>query len=1780
MKSVTTNFFLANNAPSKTPIYAVNISFDSANTDTHWIGSVNISGLDPGISISQGALKSISGTSQQLNQRSGISTIGAISFSAVDKDLDLSDLQRDKLAAGDGLRGKRVQVFITYDNIDLIADASQISTQIIDEVSYKDGLYTFKCRDVQRYLKTSIFDVKKTGLASSIGESSTTLTVYSTDGFEMVKHPASATGKIDAPGQKVGYLKLTKDRNFEIVRYTGKTSTTFTGVTRGVFGTTPVAIDTAGSSSVDDAPKIEEYIYLEGPAVRILYELLTGYVWNEGGEQLPSHWTPSIAPEYIRSSNFTLIGFDLWNLTDNEEGPFCKIAGVTKTDCKKFIESEFLLRLGLYTPIYANGEIGLKRRSQIVSESLPVRTLTADNIISYSELTHSMQDVINQISIDWNYDERKKDYTRRNLLIDTSSIATHGANDPLELELRTVYGDKTTYETLKSQFDSLRDRFAGPPLELQLTLLPSQNDLEVGDIVRVNLDQIRDYNNATISLDRNFEITQTNVDWVSGNVVINLIGSSQAAGALAPESSGVALQDSWYSSVGTEINATNFPGAVSSAGGVTTINSNINLAGHTDLRENAAVYYCTEDLTIALGATVTINNNVFLRIKGFFQINGTIDGKGRGLAGGVGTDSAGEAANRGQYGAFGASQAQDGIRFKIGYAGSPYHERRDEASTIGTAVNLSYIHPSGSTPDPLIPGVLSLATVAAGAGLVGVPSDLRGSSGCAGGPVFIDEESLSPGGVAGDFNPAVLPANHWHKGGDGGNGGAAMLIVVRLGAAFGASGLIDTSGEDGSEGVTYQDPWFGGWLRSGAGGGGVPGAVYWVMDGATATPPDLNATKAIANLGASPITLPDRAAVPINQTPVRKAFPDATGGAWDDHAEPYAWSSKAVGLYGNNPQNAWAAAHRVQFLTGYFTPKPDITGDAERPASILLNELTNTPVTAAGNLSTIEVSVTAPSDTNYAYSLVDYRVVGSESWTLAILAQATPEALIVVASDGTNYEVRARSVSKFGVIAPDGISTTIVVTDLTNPTQAEADLVAPFLAITNLRLQDGGGAVFGGRDAKFAWDNENKGVLTFLEYKVEILDTGSDVVRTETISDPFFVYTNEKNREDYFAENATLGIHRQFTIRVTAIGRIETTTGKHAGTPVTLAVSNTAPGAFSNVSVDVGFSQIVVEFDNPTDIDYKHVQVYVGTTTGFTPGPSNLKAVSTDNHIIIGGLLAATDYYVVLEPWDEFGAGTLSSEYSVTTLEVSVSGLSNWAYETSPADAAFIAANVNNSAISSDKIASLVAGKIVAGTITATVGLGTGGIIEVVNGSYKVRLGAHTLDSKTAMMSYAIGTTRIFAVNSDGTLRLGGTTDNYMEWTGSALNIYGDFSTSTGSGKRFVMNKASNEAIFYGDRGTGTVLELLRIGLSSTAGGTSILKVGEPGTSRNAIFAESDTAIGVYGKSDDSHGVRGESAQSYGGYFTSTNNIAVYGNGGGGPGDYGGYFIGYGGVYALGDGGGAGIYADGNTSGYGVDAVSSTSYAVRGISTSGWAGWFQGASRGIYGKATSSSGVGLDGTCTASGGIGVRGIGYSSTNGMGIRGEGYYGGFFTNAVTATYHYGSIYSAYLAGGALGPFTAAHDGLLANTESPEIGDILDYGAVENAQDVNNVIHRVTPCSTANCKTAAGVYIDTLALEYETRPAGLGSFTESQITTLAATHDVVVFNALGEGLMQVCDDGGDIAAGDLLTTSATTGKAQKQSDDIQRNYTIGRAREAVDWSAESPATTKLISVIYLFG
>lgn len=892
-------FAQAAQSPSKRPRYVIRIVYD---TDSPACTSHSDIPSVPG-DVINGVLQEPSAVSQRIVPDEGRSEIGSFSFSLIDLNAAFTEKLRAKLQDDfEGIRRKTVIFYDGYEGFDF-TDFQIFQTQIVQHVTYQDGAYTVQCQDITREQRKDIFEPKFTTLRDSVSAAAATIPVYVADAFEMVAHGTSWS---DAPSSTVGYIRIEN----EIIRYTGKTSDSFTGCTRGVLNTKAVEHAVDAGTSAERRTKVEEYIYLELPAVKLGWAILTNQIYGTANV-LPPHWGLGIATSFLRESDFTGIGPDLWVTADDAAALPLRFEGLKKTDGKRFLEKEIYLVLGCYSPVYSDGTLGLRRLPALLGDSAPAAVLTEREVISVGELMHDDDGMHNIFRINWNFDPLKDAFTRITYFTDADSVSIHGTADLKEYSFKGLHGSRHTDAVVAQRLNALRDAYAHPPELISVTVQGSLSYLEIGDVVRLRLQNVRDYAGATNAIDRAFAIFQKTHNSARNQITLELFGSTARPLATPPGTGSTApLPDAWYISEGASLNT------------IATITANVMATGSyaingaTTLAASGAIFYWNADLTIPNGCNLTITGNVQLRIKGFLTLNGTINGVGGGHAG-VADPGTGawDATFAGNSGFVGHSRGWDGVRDKGRQIRTPHHY----ATTLPAL-----------TTRGLYDAAPSLNLAVSGGALTGLPTDLRGTGGAPGGRAI--ELVL----ISGDWVPVLATDGAGGAGGAGAAGGAGLAIICR-GMSFGVSASITLNGNSTtSPGLTAFEDLD---LYPGAGGPGGPGALLIILDGNSISIPDVTG-KVICTTGGltqSGNSMPARDGVLIAGGFL--ARPDIRQPPHCGYADPglqgaWVWD-QAIPNTVMAPLDLSNAAHRIQYVPDSGAPNEDTDPSPPAPTGLV-----------------------------------------------------------------------------------------------------------------------------------------------------------------------------------------------------------------------------------------------------------------------------------------------------------------------------------------------------------------------------------------------------------------------------------------------------------------------------------------------------------------------------------------------------------------------------------------------------------------------------------------------------------------------------------------------------------------------------------------------------------------------------------------------------------------------------------------------------------------------------
>lgn len=216
--------------------------------------------------------------------------------------------------------------------------------------------------------------------------------------------------------------------------------------------------------------------------------------------------------------------------------------------------------------------------------------------------------------------------------------------------------------------------------------------------------------------------------------------------------------------------------------------------------------------------------------------------------------------------------------------------------------------------------------------------------------------------------------------------------------------------------------------------------------------------------------------------------------------------------------------------------------------------------------------------------------------------------------------------------------------------------------------------------------------------------------------------------------------------------------------------------------------------------------------------------------------------------------------------------------------------------------------------------------------------------------------------------------------------------------------------------------------------------------------------------------------------------------------------------------------------------------------------------------------------------FGTVATGTPGGNAHGIRGQN-----LTVGTSGLVGVANGYDFYADGGGTnyGPFTGTHDSLVPIGTTFTVGDIVADVKVVETNGVSSTITEVATTTTANQGNILGIVCKEPSPLEDIKPAvfidGFDPVTYDPImkpsyAVNCAIYNFMPVNSVGEGQVNVCGEGGNIAAGDLIVTSSMPGKGMKQSDNIVRSITVAKARESVIFS--NPTEVKMIACIYLSG
>lgn len=372
------------------------------------------------------------------------------------------------------------------------------------------------------------------------------------------------------------------------------------------------------------------------------------------------------------------------------------------------------------------------------------------------------------------------------------------------------------------------------------------------------------------------------------------------------------------------------------------------------------------------------------------------------------------------------------------------------------------------------------------------------------------------------------------------------------------------------------------------------------------------------------------------------------------------------------------------------------------------------------------------------------------------------------------YTIKIAAVNALGRVGD-----TVTVTHIVEASGVSAD-------VENLRLDPN----FLGKDLPLAWDD----LAGANGYEIELRHpTTDELIRAESSSIPRYTYTYSKNVQDG-------GPRRSFKVRV----RAKTLVGFSANW-VMGTFSNPAPAVPAAVSAQAGPGQVSIMVERPLDEDLAGMVVWMGSTSDFLTVDANKIYQGPDNVFTKTQLSPGQQAYFKVAFFDGFGTTGLnaSSAFAATPLaaggvtkvvalpanpaaiggelalfldvsDVDARGLYGWDGTQWVSTTKLLDGSVDQDILADNAV---LARHVVAGAITAEK-MTVGELSAISANLGTATAGNFTLDSEGFIQAGAAGYasgTGIWMGYHGGAykFRAGTPGASRLEWTGSAVNVYG-----------------------------------------------------------------------------------------------------------------------------------------------------------------------------------------------------------------------------------------------------------------------------------------------------------------------------------------------------------------------------------------------------------------------
>lgn len=378
--------------------------------------------------------------------------------------------------------GEEIEIWIGRTGVSMpFSDYFKLPITKIRKIEKSENAYSFTTAEDSERLNRPVYDAK-TRVSVDILSGTTIIT-----GLDAIDSFPSA-----------GLIKI-EDEYFS---YTTKNNTTktFTGVVRGELGSTPAAYeqftDMFLAENITDNP------------LDILISLLvssgggSSYDTLDDGAGFANAMVDIAGIEAIRDEHYSGVQFEL---------TFSNIASLLD-----FIEDEILLPCNLRLNYNSTSKLGIVRLDQPIFVD-PINRMNEDTITSYPKWMVDENKIVNELEINWDYDEGTNEFSQRSVFVNSQSQTDYGRRTPLAMSFKGVRSALSGSTFINDFGTNLLYRLGNPVVQIDFNGHIDKHLLNPGDITILQSTQVPRYN-GTLGFDSEIEILSRSIDHIKGDV--------------------------------------------------------------------------------------------------------------------------------------------------------------------------------------------------------------------------------------------------------------------------------------------------------------------------------------------------------------------------------------------------------------------------------------------------------------------------------------------------------------------------------------------------------------------------------------------------------------------------------------------------------------------------------------------------------------------------------------------------------------------------------------------------------------------------------------------------------------------------------------------------------------------------------------------------------------------------------------------------------------------------------------------------------------------------------------------------------------------------------------------------------------------------------------------------------------------------------------------------------------------------------------------------------------